>query len=138
MEESKDQDFAVRMPETKPRGRPAQSKSRRISISVNKVAVPVSQITHNPTVSIVAYCLASISMTVTNKYCVSGPEWNMQFFLLAFQVSLPLVFRNSSDHATVRDLHTGHPYLQIIWDDNLSFSIFIHESKKMQAVSIHV
>jgi GDP-mannose transporter len=31
--------------------------------------------------------LASISMTVTNKYCVSGANWNLNFFYLAIQVS---------------------------------------------------
>ena len=70
MDKPNGQDFIVRVPETKPRSRREEPASRRISISVNKVAIPVSQITHNPAVSIVAYCLASISMTVTNKYCV--------------------------------------------------------------------
>jgi GDP-mannose transporter len=35
-----------------------------------------------------AYCLASISMTVTNKYCVSGANWNLNFFYLAIQVRI--------------------------------------------------
>jgi hypothetical protein len=126
MEDPKGKDFIVRMPETKTRGRPSQPKSRRISISVSKVAIPVSQITHNPAVSIIAYCLASISMTVTNKYCVSGPEWNMNFFLLAFQASFLFVLRSPSNHAAVHDLHTGDSYLQIIWDDKLPISIFIY------------
>ncbi|RQM06477.1 hypothetical protein DH86_00002309 [Scytalidium sp. 3C] len=45
----------------------------------------MSQITNNPAISILAYCLSSISMTVTNKYCVSGPNWNLNFFYLAVQ-----------------------------------------------------
>lgn len=49
---------------------------------------PVAQITNNPALSILAYCLSSISMTVVNKYCVSGRFWNMNFFLLGVQVSL--------------------------------------------------
>lgn len=45
-----------------------------------------SNITNNPGISILAYCLASISMTVVNKYCVSGADWNLNFFYLAIQV----------------------------------------------------
>ena len=126
MDESKSQDFVVRMPESKSRGRPTEPRSRRISISVNKVAIPVSQITHNPAVSIMAYCLASISMTVTNKYCVSGPEWNMNFFLLAFQVSLPFVLESQLTIITVHNLHINHPRLQILWTDIISVSLLVY------------
>ncbi|KAK4157879.1 GDP-mannose transporter [Chaetomidium leptoderma] len=40
---------------------------------------------HSPGASILAYCLASISMTVVNKYVVSGSQWNLNFFYLAIQ-----------------------------------------------------
>lgn len=40
---------------------------------------------NSPPVSIVAYCLASISMTVVNKYVVSGDAWNLHFLYLAIQ-----------------------------------------------------
>ncbi|ODV84039.1 hypothetical protein CANARDRAFT_201923 [[Candida] arabinofermentans NRRL YB-2248] len=36
-------------------------------------------------VSIFAYCASSILMTVTNKYVVSGYDFNLNFFLLAIQ-----------------------------------------------------
>lgn len=36
--------------------------------------------------SIMAYCVSSISMTVVNKYVVSGTSWNLTFFYLAIQV----------------------------------------------------
>jgi len=45
----------------------------------------LSNITNSAPISILAYCLASISMTVTNKYCVSGTNWNLNFFYLAIQ-----------------------------------------------------
>lgn len=48
---------------------------------------PLSTIANNPTASILGYCLASISMTVVNKYVVSGSEWNLMFLYLAIQVS---------------------------------------------------
>ncbi|KAM5354039.1 hypothetical protein ACJ41O_000689 [Fusarium nematophilum] len=35
--------------------------------------------------SILSYCLSSISMTVVNKYVVSGTSWNLTFFYLAVQ-----------------------------------------------------
>ncbi|KAL2256504.1 hypothetical protein VTK26DRAFT_1566 [Humicola hyalothermophila] len=43
------------------------------------------KIDHSPGASILAYCLSSISMTVVNKYVVSGSEWNLNFFYLAVQ-----------------------------------------------------
>lgn len=43
---------------------------------------------NSPPLSVIAYCLSSISMTVTNKYCVSGANWNLNFFYLAVQVCL--------------------------------------------------
>ena len=52
------------------------------------VGVLIDKIDHSPGASIIAYCLASISMTVVNKYVVSGSSWNMMFFYLAVQVCL--------------------------------------------------
>lgn len=45
-----------------------------------------AKVQNNPSVSIMAYCLSSISMTVVNKYCVSGKNWNLNLFYLAVQV----------------------------------------------------
>lgn len=60
-----------------------------------------ASVQNSPGVSILAYCLSSISMTVVNKYCVSGKNWNLNLFYLAVQVStclhmdpLPLGFCN--------------------------------------------
>lgn len=38
--------------------------------------------------SIICYCLASIAMTVINKYIVSGKDFRMNFLLLAIQSSV--------------------------------------------------
>lgn len=46
----------------------------------------LEKLDHSPGASILAYCLSSISMTVVNKYVVSGSQWNMNFFYLAVQV----------------------------------------------------
>lgn len=48
-----------------------------------------SKIDNSRPASILAYCLSSISMTVVNKYVVSGSSWNLNFFYLAIQVRPP-------------------------------------------------
>ncbi|GKT49669.1 GDP-mannose transporter [Colletotrichum spaethianum] len=45
----------------------------------------IADINNNAPVSVLAYCMASISMTVVNKYVVSGASWNLTFFYLAAQ-----------------------------------------------------
>jgi GDP-mannose transporter len=49
------------------------------------VAALLDKVDHSPGISILAYCLSSISMTVVNKYVVSGSDWNLMFFYLAVQ-----------------------------------------------------
>lgn len=51
-------------------------------------APATSSFENSPPISIAAYCLASISMTVVNKYVVSGEEWNLHFLYLAIQASV--------------------------------------------------
>ncbi|CAK7232157.1 GDP-mannose transporter into the lumen of the Golgi [Sporothrix bragantina] len=59
--------------------------------SYNAPSSPVTRpwlgfdIANSPGASVIAYCLASISMTVVNKYLVSGTYWNMNSLYLAFQ-----------------------------------------------------
>jgi GDP-mannose transporter len=66
----------------------SRSNSHRARSDGPPVAVSavIDKIDHSPGASILAYCLASISMTVVNKYVVSGSEWNLMFFYLAVQV----------------------------------------------------
>lgn len=45
----------------------------------------LSQLENNPGASVLAYCFSSISMTVVNKYVVSGSSWNLNFLYLAIQ-----------------------------------------------------
>ena len=42
-------------------------------------------IVNSPMLSILSYCGASILMTVTNKYVLSGYSFNLNFFLLMIQ-----------------------------------------------------
>lgn len=46
----------------------------------------LSQVENNPSAAVLAYCFSSISMTVVNKYVVSGSSWNLNFLYLAIQV----------------------------------------------------
>ena len=94
MDDKKNEDYTIKMPEYEMKnfsGRSSPASQREPFISrtnSNKAGgiIPVSNITNSPPISILAYCLASISMTVTNKYCVSGANWNLNFFYLAIQV----------------------------------------------------
>lgn len=51
----------------------------------NDISASLSKLEHSPAASILAYCLSSISMTVVNKYVVSGVGWNLNFLYLAVQ-----------------------------------------------------
>ncbi|KAF8416522.1 hypothetical protein EV426DRAFT_710289 [Tirmania nivea] len=46
---------------------------------------PATSTTSNPIFPILSYCGASILMTVTNKYVLSGYDFNLNFFLLCVQ-----------------------------------------------------
>ncbi|PMD64790.1 GDP-mannose transporter [Hyaloscypha bicolor E] len=95
MDDKKSEDYAIKMPEIEMRnfnGRasPTQQEpflggARKSTRSSAHHHLGLSNITNSPPISILAYCLASISMTITNKYCVSGANWNLNFFYLAIQ-----------------------------------------------------
>ncbi len=93
MDDKKNEDYGLRSPDIENRnfnGRSSPSRDPFIAARSprNPPPGPLSNVTNSPPLSILAYCLASISMTVTNKYCVSGPNWNLNFFYLAIQVCL--------------------------------------------------
>lgn len=77
-DEKKNDDYAIEMPAGKefraatPPSRPVTGRSS-------------TSITENPAAAILAYCGSSILMTVTNKYVLSGVNFNLNFFLLAVQ-----------------------------------------------------
>jgi hypothetical protein len=47
---------------------------------------PSTSLSNNPILPILSYCASSILMTVTNKYVLSGTDYNLNFFLLCVQV----------------------------------------------------
>lgn len=98
MPDKKDDDYVVSVPdrgheldelhgERRPGSPYSPSLLARPSLGASAPpANPLSTIANNPTASILGYCLASISMTVVNKYVVSGSDWNLMFLYLAIQV----------------------------------------------------
>lgn len=62
----------------------------------------------NPLIPILAYCAASILMTVTNKYVLGGVDFNLNFFLLCIQNVVCVVaiqFCKSAKIITYRDFN---------------------------------
>ena len=98
MSDKKNEDFVVRMPDMDDDAsgekdafmarNSTQSLPQRSRSSTN-FSKSFSNLDNRPGISILAYCLASISMTVVNKYVVSGSDWNLNFFYLAIQVLHP-------------------------------------------------
>ncbi|CAK7200754.1 GDP-mannose transporter into the lumen of the Golgi [Sporothrix eucalyptigena] len=86
--DKKNEDYVVRMDDLTP-GRPNPLRSFNAGSPAvsrgSKSAIDLSRIENSPGFSILSYCLASISMTVVNKFLVSGSYWNMNFLYLALQ-----------------------------------------------------
>ncbi|KAL1858961.1 GDP-mannose transporter into the lumen of the Golgi [Diaporthe australafricana] len=87
--DKKSDDFVLRMPERGDSFREEKDTflERRPSHRISPPGLhdKFAKVQNNPGVSILAYCLSSISMTVVNKYCVSGKNWNLNLFYLAIQ-----------------------------------------------------
>lgn len=92
MADKKNEDYVVRMPEgtfdksEKGHFTPRASSMRSYGSSGPSLAQSVSKLDNSPIVSVLAYCASSISMTIVNKYVVSGQGWNLNFFYLTIQV----------------------------------------------------
>jgi hypothetical protein len=98
MDDKKNEDYNIEMPDYKGRSSPSQRDpflAKSPSRHSSNGPPAMSNITNSPMLSILAYCLGSISMTVTNKYCVSGANWNLNFFYLGIQVGPPQLPKNS-------------------------------------------
>ncbi|KAI8635023.1 hypothetical protein F5Y19DRAFT_461483 [Xylariaceae sp. FL1651] len=91
MSDKKNEDYTIRMPDSSSRSPFGEKEPFIIPTRPPRVASQkplssqFSQIENSPIASILAYCFASISMTVVNKYVVSGSDWNLNFFYLAIQ-----------------------------------------------------
>ena len=63
---------------------------------------PISR-KESPIPPVLSYCASSIMMTVANKYILSFPDFNLNFFLLAVQVC-----KDSRDNVTKTDILLGY------------------------------
>ncbi|KNG47897.1 gdp-mannose transporter [Stemphylium lycopersici] len=63
---------------------PKSGSQRQDSFDASNGGV-LAQLENNPGAAVLAYCFSSISMTVVNKYVVSGSSWNLNFLYLAIQ-----------------------------------------------------
>jgi GDP-mannose transporter len=91
MDDKKNEDYVVQMPDRdfdrdEKDSFLAKPNLARPSRGQNDLSQSFSALDNSPPLSVVAYCLSSISMTVVNKYVVSGTFWNLNFFYLAIQV----------------------------------------------------
>lgn len=88
--DKKSDDFVVRIPDRNDSFQeekdPFLARTPSHRVSPPALQDKVAKFQNNPPVSILCYCLSSISMTVVNKYCVSGKNWNLNLFYLAVQV----------------------------------------------------
>jgi len=95
MSDKKNEDYAIRMSDVDARNAYEKDPflaSRPSPIAAHRnrgLGVSMSKLDNSPGLSILAYCISSISMTIVNKYVVSGDEWNLYFFYLAVQVRHP-------------------------------------------------
>lgn len=80
-EKEKQEDYRVEIPgdDKRPYSPPPAPRS---------AAVPAVQVSNSPVAAILSYCAASILMTLTNKYVLSGLDFNLNFLLLCVQVCI--------------------------------------------------
>jgi GDP-mannose transporter len=77
-DDKKSDDYRVDMPSSR--------SSRAPSPVMRSQQKSAASLTENPVAAILSYCGSSILMTVTNKYVLSGVDFNLNFFLLCVQV----------------------------------------------------
>ncbi|KAF2012555.1 GDP-mannose transporter [Aaosphaeria arxii CBS 175.79] len=103
-DKKRDDDYRIEIPE-----KTGDSFSRPLS----PLRVPPARqglaISENASIAIVSYCGSSILMTVTNKYVLSGTDFNLNFFLLCVQAVVCVVAISTCKSAgviTYRDFKT--------------------------------
>lgn len=79
-DDKKREDYTIELGEQRPEG------SFSAATAQPPPKMPPAPATGNPAFPILAYCGSSILMTVTNKYVLSGLDFNLNFFLLCVQV----------------------------------------------------
>ena len=83
MSDKKRDDYVLNMPHDGHHEKKDMLLERHASSNYSST---LSSLEHSAGLSILAYCLSSISMTIVNKYVVSGVSWNLNFLYVAAQV----------------------------------------------------
>ncbi|KAK9479607.1 hypothetical protein V1514DRAFT_278204 [Lipomyces japonicus] len=102
--EKEKSDFRIELPE-----RSSEFQGVGAFAGGQKVGL-LESVSNSPVVSIFSYCGASILMTVTNKYVLSGYSFNLNFFLLMVQslvCVLAIQISKSLGFITYRDFNAG-------------------------------
>ncbi|KAK0834184.1 GDP-mannose transporter into the lumen of the Golgi [Friedmanniomyces endolithicus] len=106
-EKKRDDGLAIEMGEDRSTNGHAFDAQPKPILQTNS-APALGSVTNNPAISIAAYCGSSILMTVTNKYVLSGTNFNLNFMLLAVQSIVCIIAIQSCKQAsliTFRDFH---------------------------------
>ncbi|KAF4595397.1 GDP-mannose transporter [Ophiocordyceps camponoti-floridani] len=81
MSDKKSDDFVVRVPEIS-----LSRADEKLPLAADGRSMSMlSSVESSGGISVAAYCLSSISMTLVNKYVVSGNQWNLHLLYLAIQ-----------------------------------------------------
>lgn len=87
MADKKRDDFAIEMNDLDREQRETLLPHDRSTAQPPSSAPFITSANQGPA-SILSYCMSSILMTTTNKYVLSGLDYNLNFLLLAVQVRL--------------------------------------------------
>ncbi|KAF2868523.1 hypothetical protein BDV95DRAFT_130865 [Massariosphaeria phaeospora] len=101
-DDKKSDDYRIDMPQSK-------ESFRAPSPAIRGPPQRQGSLTENPMLSVFAYCGSSILMTTTNKYVLSGMDYNLNFFLLCVQSVICVVaisICKSSGLITYRDFNS--------------------------------
>ena len=109
-DDKKREDYTIELGEQKGNGAFDAAPSPRMP-----AAAPQASQLNSPVVAILAYCGSSILMTTTNKYVLSGLDFNLNFFLLAVQVSSTTEYpmRTCLIRRAECRVYRSHPVMQV-------------------------
>ncbi|KAH8655376.1 UDP-galactose transporter [Xylariales sp. PMI_506] len=85
MSEEEKESFVIEIPQTQKRDDTINHVTRPPASCFRELVIAADGVRNNPGLSIFAYAISSMSMTLVNKYVVSGQFWNLHFFFLAIQ-----------------------------------------------------
>jgi GDP-mannose transporter len=83
-EKRRDNDYTIDIGKEKVEGPPSRARTPPATHHHHH------SLSNNAMLAVLSYCVSSILMTTTNKYVLSGLDYNLNFFLLCVQVLLPL------------------------------------------------